>query len=33
MLTFAYAPAAAVDDALEALDWSVSLQACGIDAV
>lgn len=29
----AFAPAAAVDDALEALDWRRSLQACGIDTI
>lgn len=27
-----FAPAAAVNDALEALDWPASLQACGIEA-
>lgn len=29
----AFAPAAAVDDAIEALDWRRSLQACGIEAI
>lgn len=29
----AFAPAAAVDDALKGLDWAASLQACGIDAI